>query len=87
MIDTGNAILNQLPQSSWGSMNPIAIRFRGKEIGELWSPMLAANAIPTCVYATFVSDFPVCVCGRLTMKHGAKEALAGSVRRIGCPGN
>ena len=45
MADTGRATANQLAQSNGGSMACSAIRFCGEEIGELWPPMLAANAM------------------------------------------
>lgn len=47
IADTGSATANHFPQSSWGSISWRAIRFWGEEMGELWPPMFAANAIPS----------------------------------------
>ena len=45
MAETGSATMNHVDQSMGGSIAPIAMRFWGDEMGELWPPMFAARAI------------------------------------------
>jgi len=45
MKETGSATANHCPQDTGGSMYFMVMRFCGEEMGELWPPMLAANAI------------------------------------------
>lgn len=45
ITDTGIETANHLPQSRGGSISPMAIKFWGEEIGDVWPPILAASAI------------------------------------------
>ena len=85
MKETGRATPNHDPHPIGDSISPIAIRFWGEEIGELWPPILAARAM-----ASWLSDMWSASTTnmqskqyKLTMRHGAKADLGGSVRKIG----
>ena len=66
--ETGSETANQEPQSSAGSIAPIAIRFCGDEMGEDCPPMFAARAMPSCA--------PVRA-QRHAMRHDARDVVPG----------